>query len=100
MPDQHQHDPFARVTLPSELHEQLDAEAAAAAREHRVRLLAEIAYEPSPSAEAVAFLKGALQAYLEHGGDLDDHLRVRGPRGSHVTAAALWRQMRDQASCR
>ncbi len=91
-------DPFGRTTLPDELREQFDAaRAEEAERERRVRMVADVAYASEPSPDALLFVKGSLQAFLEAGGDLDDYLRLRPPRGSHSTASALWKRMRSSS---
>jgi hypothetical protein len=99
IPDQHLHDPFARSVLRAELREQLDSEAAAAARERRVFLFAQccdalLAGAPVPI-EARLFVGGAGRAWLEQGGDLvGDFLGLRAPRGSHATPSTLWQRIR------
>ena len=44
-------------------------------------------------ADARALLGLALRRWLEEGGDLERHLGVRAPRGSHRTPAALRRRL-------
>ena len=66
-------------------------------REDRVQLL-KVAADALmagelPDAPARLFLAGALCAWLEQGGSLEGKfLRVRPPRGSHHTPAALLRK--------
>ena len=94
------HDPFGRSVLPAELREHLDAQAAADAREQRVRLFGQccdalLAGEPVPI-EARLFVGGAGRAWLEGGGDLvKDYLRLRPVRGSHATPSSLWRRLQE-----
>jgi hypothetical protein len=85
-------DPFNRSRLPPE-HATRDP-----ARARRVRWIAEVAIAllegRLPSAEARLFVAASLQTWLEIGGELvDDHLQVRGPRGSHASPQRLWQAM-------
>ena len=95
------HDPFGRTRLPPGLATQVDQDAQKRAeREHRVALLAQASEDllegrlPPPAARLL--LAGAVASWLQGGGDLvRDYLKVGAPRGSHETAAALLRQLRD-----
>ena len=54
-----------------------------------------------PDSEARLFLAGAICAWLENGGDLArDYLGITSRRGSKLTAQAIWKAMRDDASSR
>ena len=82
-------DPFGRLTrLPGDF-----------SREGRVALLGE-AFEAlmrgeMPTPEARMFLASAGMAWLQRGGSLErDFLRVVKPK-SHVTAARIWRKLKD-----
>lgn len=61
-------------------------------REDRVRMLAEVSRAmldgKTPSRAAALFVGGAIRAWLERGGDLENYLRIRR-RGSHVTPQRL-----------
>ena len=70
-------------------------------RAARVKLLAEMAAAllagRKPSRASALFVGGALSAWLENGGSLErQYFRVSARRGSHHTAAALWRAHRDE----
>ncbi len=80
-------DPFGRTRRPL----------ATFTREERVAVLADatdalLADEALP-ADARLLLGLALRRWLDEGGDLDRHLGVRAPRGSHRTPAALRRRL-------
>lgn len=45
-----------------------------------------------PAPEARAWLGGAILARLQRGGNLEDYLQIRPPRGSRLTAERLWRE--------
>jgi hypothetical protein len=68
---------------------------AGSTREDRVRLIGEAAQQMVDSGTlAGLFCGGALLAWLENGGDLArDYLRVVKAK-SHVTPAAIWRELR------
>lgn len=80
-------DPFGRTRRPL----------AALTREERVALLAGAAEalldDLALAADARLLLGLALRRWLDEGGDLDRHLGVRAPRGSHRTPAALRRRL-------
>lgn len=80
-------DPFGRTRRPL----------AALTREERVELLDVAAdallHDQALAADARLLLGLALRRWLDEGGDLDRHLGVRAPRGSHRTPAALRRQL-------
>lgn len=57
-------------------------------------LLAQRAASPA----AGLFVGGVFRSWLELGGDLQDHLQLRGRRGSHRTVSAVWHQMREGSS--
>jgi hypothetical protein len=80
------HDPFNRSRIPAD---HID-------RPERVRLLLEAeralaAGVPVPP-DAARLLGNALKAWLLSGGDLDRHLQLRAPQGSHRTAKAFAHQ--------
>jgi hypothetical protein len=80
-------DPFGRSRRPL----------AALTREERVGLLGAAADallgDLALPADARLLLGLALRQWLDVGGDLDRHLGVRAPRGSHSTPAALRRRL-------
>jgi hypothetical protein len=80
-------DPFGRSRRPL----------AALTREERVGLLDAAAdallADCALPADVRLLLGLALRRWLDEGGDLDRHLGVRAPRGSHSTPAALRRRL-------
>lgn len=80
-------DPFGRAGRPL----------ATLTREERVAVLAAAAEallaDGALAADARLLLGLALRRWLDEGGDLDRHLGVRAPRGSHRTPAALRRHL-------
>jgi hypothetical protein len=67
-------------------------------REGRVALLAELAEAliegQHASREAALFVGRAISSWLEKGGRLEDHLRVRPPKGSKRTPKSLYAKAR------
>ena len=52
-----------------------------------------------PPRDAAMFVDSALSAWLSGGGNLEkQYLRVSAKAGSHATASALWRALRDASS--
>ena len=83
----HSNDPFGRSSLPQKH----------LGRTGRVALLLEtaealVAGDPVPPA-AAWFLGKALLAWLSDAGDLEHHLGVKAPAGSHHTPALLARRL-------
>jgi hypothetical protein len=69
-------------------------------REGRIEMLGEAAeallQNRTAPKEAAFFLGSAIQAWLEHGGDLErTYLKVRR-RGSHRTVQAIYRELQNR----